>query len=79
MYIDFKMGDSVIPHTPSEEMGLSPPATLVVGNIVMAHGTHLASTPSTCTSSPDNPPPLVIPGPQAQAVLPVPPDVVRLL
>ena len=67
MYIDFEMGDSVILHTPSEEMGLSLPASSVDGNIVMAHSTHLASTPSACTSAPDDPLPLVIPGPQAQA------------
>jgi hypothetical protein len=57
----------VLLRTPSEEMGLSLPASSVDGDIVMAHDTHLASTPSARASPPEDPLPLVIPGSQAQA------------
>jgi len=67
MDIGVDMGDGVVPQTPSEGMGISPPASSVGDNVMMADGTHLASTPPTCLSSPLHPPPPFIPSPHLPA------------
>jgi hypothetical protein len=54
VHIDF--GDGVVLSDPSEDVGLSPPASSMDEDITVASSTHLSSGPPTRSSSPANNP-----------------------